>query len=266
MGIISSNTIQVGRRLIKTFGEGQNLKKVVTETLEDGNILTRVFNNEGKQLTERLKKVGNMEEVGDKLVKTTTKVVKDEEGVITKQVRDRVYDKKLVEEQLADMEKVKEFKRKSELFTGLNAEEEAELAKLLKSISDRHPALGERVETYAESGNLIKKILRSFKSNIQTTTDSMCKLRDYREYIHSDSSRVRIGAVEYNGKGLPYPARRNVIETDNGYISLYNMSLRDMRRLWQKFRPGNKYSFVRSLTSLDEPVKGDRITKLDKFL
>lgn len=260
MGIISSNTIQVGRRLVKTFGEGQNLKKVVTETLEDGNILTRVFNNEGKQLTERLKKVGNMEEVGDKLVKTTTKVIKDEEGVITKQVRDRVYDKKLVEEQLADMEKVKEFKRKSELFTGLNAEEEAELAKLLKSISDRHPALGERVAKYSESGNILEKILKSFQSGIETSTDYLSKVRNSRNFL-------KPGFTQYNLKGLPCPnGHSHVLNIGNALINMGKMTLRDMRRLFQKYHPGEKYSGIPSLARLDEPVEGDKITKLGKFL
>ena len=91
-GIISTKTIQVGKDLVKTFGEGAEFRKIMTQSLGKGKTLTKVYNDRDILLLERLKQVGNMEEVGDKLIKTTEKEVKDYLGHNTiEQITERVY-------------------------------------------------------------------------------------------------------------------------------------------------------------------------------
>ena len=74
------STIQVGTRLVREFGKGSNLKKVVTEVL-DGKVYTKVLNKDGKVVQERVKAFAE-KNVGDKFVKTTTKVLKEESKYI----------------------------------------------------------------------------------------------------------------------------------------------------------------------------------------
>ena len=60
--------MQVGSKLVRTFGSGSNVKHVITETA--GNkTYTRVVNSEGKQLANRVKEISR-QNVGDKLVIT----------------------------------------------------------------------------------------------------------------------------------------------------------------------------------------------------
>lgn len=64
-------TISTGLQLIRNFGSGANLRKVITEVI-DGKIVTKVLNSEGTLLTARTKTISN-QVVGDKFVKTVTK-------------------------------------------------------------------------------------------------------------------------------------------------------------------------------------------------
>ncbi len=81
--------VQIGARLVRRFGEGKNLKTVVTETL-NGKTFTRVLNSNGNTILDRAKKIDRYE-VGNKKVSTITKVSTDE-AALTRQVTDRVYD------------------------------------------------------------------------------------------------------------------------------------------------------------------------------
>ena len=40
------STIQIAQRLVRTFGQGENLRKVVTETIGEGKTLTKVFGSD----------------------------------------------------------------------------------------------------------------------------------------------------------------------------------------------------------------------------
>ena len=81
--------VQIGARLVRRFGEGPNLKTVVTETL-NGKTFTRVLDIHGNTILDRAKKIDRYE-VGNKKVSTITKVSRDE-AALTRQVTDRVYD------------------------------------------------------------------------------------------------------------------------------------------------------------------------------
>ena len=81
--------VQIGARLVRRFGEGKNLKTVVTETL-NGKTFTRVLDIHGNTILDRAKKIDRYD-VGNKKVSTITKVSKDE-AALTRQVTDRVYD------------------------------------------------------------------------------------------------------------------------------------------------------------------------------
>ena len=82
--------VQIGARLVRRFGEGKNLKKVVTETL-NGKTFTRVLDIHGNTILDRAKKIDRYD-VGNKKVSTITKVSKKSPDWLTKRITDRVYD------------------------------------------------------------------------------------------------------------------------------------------------------------------------------
>ena len=81
--------VQIGARLVRQFGEGKNLRKVVTETL-NGKTFTKVLDSNGNTILDRAKKIDRYE-VGNKKVSTITKVSDEPGHVLKKTVTDRVY-------------------------------------------------------------------------------------------------------------------------------------------------------------------------------
>lgn len=81
--------ITIGSRLVRTFGEGKNLRKIVSECV-DGKTYTRVLGADGKILTDRVKMI-ERSTVGNKKVSTITKVSKGADDVVSKSVYNRVY-------------------------------------------------------------------------------------------------------------------------------------------------------------------------------
>ena len=81
--------VQIGARLVRQFGEGNNLRKVVTETL-NGKTFTKVLDSNGNTIFDRAKKIDRYE-VGNKKVSTITKVSDKSGHVLQKTVTDRVY-------------------------------------------------------------------------------------------------------------------------------------------------------------------------------
>lgn len=78
----------VGNQLIRMFGEGANLKRVITETV-DGKTLTHVFDADGNRIISRAKSFAK-EAVGNKVVNTRTEVrLKGDNNY--KFITDRVY-------------------------------------------------------------------------------------------------------------------------------------------------------------------------------
>lgn len=82
--------LQVGARLVRRFGEGKNLRTVVTETL-NGKTFTKVLDSNGNTILDRVKKIDRYK-VGNKKVSTITKISSYDSNGLTKQVTDRVYD------------------------------------------------------------------------------------------------------------------------------------------------------------------------------
>lgn len=120
-GIISTKTIQVGKDLVKTFGEGAEFRKIMTQSLGKGKTLTKVYNDRDILLLERLKQVGNMEEVGDKLIKTTEKEVKDYLGHNTiEQITERVYLKHIVDRVLRAQETIRNIDNRAISIRGIS--------------------------------------------------------------------------------------------------------------------------------------------------
>ena len=60
--------MNVNLTIVRRFGNGDDLKKVITETI-GGKTITRVFDNSGKELINRVKTI-TVQHVGDKIVKT----------------------------------------------------------------------------------------------------------------------------------------------------------------------------------------------------
>ena len=81
--------VQIGARLVRQFGEGKNLRKVVTETL-NGKTFTKVLDSNGNTILGRAKKIDRYE-VGNKKVSTITKVSDEPGHALKKTVTDRVY-------------------------------------------------------------------------------------------------------------------------------------------------------------------------------
>lgn len=81
--------IQVGSKLVRTFGSGSNLRHAITETV--GNkTFTEVLDSEGKLLANRVKEI-TRQNIGDKLV-----ITRKEISPCTKEIdnqRDLIYDK-----------------------------------------------------------------------------------------------------------------------------------------------------------------------------
>ena len=82
-------TLTIGSRLVRTFGQGKSLRRIVTEVV-DGKTYTRVLNAEGEILKERVKMIERMK-VGNKKVSTITKVTEGADGQLRKYVYNRVY-------------------------------------------------------------------------------------------------------------------------------------------------------------------------------
>lgn len=81
--------ITIGSRLVRTFGEGKNLRKIVSECV-DGKTYTRVLGEDGKILTDRVKMI-ERSTVGNKKISTITKVSKNSDDEVSKSVYNRVY-------------------------------------------------------------------------------------------------------------------------------------------------------------------------------
>ena len=86
MNIVGTKCI--GNQLVRMFGKGPNLKRVVTETV-DGKTLTHVFDADGKRIISRAKSFAK-EAVGNKVVNTRTEVRLQGE-INYKLITDRVY-------------------------------------------------------------------------------------------------------------------------------------------------------------------------------
>ncbi len=85
------SVVTIGSRLMRTFGEGKNLRKIVTECV-DGKTYTKVLGADGEILIDRVKAF-ERSTVGNKKVLTTIKINQNDSGVVSKSVYDRVYDR-----------------------------------------------------------------------------------------------------------------------------------------------------------------------------
>ena len=96
--MITLGTQQIENKLVRIIGEGKGLKRVITEVV-DGKTLTHVFDADGNRILSRAKEIST-DRVGDKFVRTTTKVINDkrrssmavEPDTFRKIVTDRIYD------------------------------------------------------------------------------------------------------------------------------------------------------------------------------
>lgn len=86
--MIKLGTMQVGNKLVRMFGEGDKIRRVTTEVV-DGKILTQVFDKDGNHVVSRMKAMA-ADKVGNKTVRTTTKVYQDSDG-FARRTTDRVY-------------------------------------------------------------------------------------------------------------------------------------------------------------------------------
>ena len=87
--------VQIGARLVHSFGPGNGLRKVVTETL-NGKTLTKVMDSEGALIVERAKQIQKAK-VDNNNVNTITKITRrisrepQNYTYVTKEITDRVY-------------------------------------------------------------------------------------------------------------------------------------------------------------------------------
>lgn len=226
------STIQVGTRLVREFGKGSNLKKVITEVL-DGKVYTKVLNKDGKVVQERVKAFAE-KNVGDKFVKTTTKVLKEERMAspsIEKEVMDRVYD-------------------------------------------SGHRYLGSRntsYRQYVDTADWYKSRVtkRANNSDKMTITEFGGDGTRVFKYVF-DKNNSRIG-IDFNNKGLPLPDWAKSINqspSDDVYKNLHDKSLKDMLAYHFKVKPYQKYipdeAGLQSLNNrfADTP----KLTDLDKYI
>lgn len=226
------STIQVGTRLVREFGKGSNLKKVVTEVL-DGKVYTKVLNKDGKVVQERVKAFAE-KNVGDKFVKTTTKVLKEERmgsPSIEKEVMDRVYD-------------------------------------------SGHRYLGSRntsYRRYLNSDDWYKSRVTKRANNSDKTTITEFGGDGGRVFKYVfDKNNSRVG-IDFNNKGLPLPDWAKSINqspSDEVYKNLHNKSLKDMLAYHFKVKPYQKYiPDEAGLQSLNNRfAETPKLTDLDKYI
>ena len=163
---------QIANRLVRTFGSGANLKKIVTEVI-DGKTFTTVFDKEGSKIRTRVKAFAD-EVVGDKLVKTKKNVVQQRDCEPEKYIIDRVYS-------IADDTKTLIGKRRTAYSTV-----DGTLIKTGKGVVNKDS--GKEVYTYyGDNGTRLRK--------------------DY----YSDGL-LHDGYIQMNSLGLPYPNGRVVDE------------------------------------------------------
>lgn len=240
------STIQIAQRLVRTFGEGDKLKKVITETIGEGKTLTKVLDNEGKVIQERLKVIAPQEQVGDKFVSTTTKVLRYEDGQVEKTVLDRVY-------------------QPTAWKGGVSFDDEAEIADAgMECIGKKK--IGERLKKWI-NGILDRKVVQTQDKRLITEFNES-KNGKIREVMKKDKDFV-IGedgemtflrhSMNCNDKGLPMPHK---------FLSFgIKDTLRDMRIAFQKQYPGSRYAPSNfSFSSLDEHLPDMKLTDLDKYL
>jgi len=89
--------LKIGARLIKSFGSGENLRRVITETV-DGKTFTNIYDAAGNLLRQRVKEITRYS-VGNKNVITIKKINSEMKSgtnypeSTTKNFLDKVYDK-----------------------------------------------------------------------------------------------------------------------------------------------------------------------------
>ena len=202
------------------------------------------MDREGNVVKERLKVVAPQEQVGDKFVITTTKVVKDVNGEVKKTVRDRVYQPTAWKGTAYDDQEVIE--------TGMEC------------IGKRQ--VGERIKKWID-GILHRKSVQTNNRRLITTYDEFTNGK-IREKMYKDKDFVidADGELDYvrhsldcNKKGLPKP--KNFLDFGT------EKTLKDMRTAFQEKYPGDRYAPSNfSFSSFDEHLPEVKLTDLDKYL
>ena len=159
--------ITIGSRLVRTFGEGKNLRKIVSECV-NGKTYTRVLNADGKILTDRVKMI-ERSTVGNKKVSTITKVSKDSDNVVSKSVYNRVYNQE---------------------------------GQLLGSRNIFHPDITENSYYVSKQGNDLINLSKWVKNGLVRNKEYASNYPGCK-YIR----KIPRMMMRYNNKGLPRPYR-----------------------------------------------------------
>ncbi len=158
--------LQIGARLVRKFGEGKNLRKVVTETL-NGKTFTKVLDSNGNTILDRAKKIDRYE-VGNKKVSTITKVSDEPGHVLKKTVTDRVYNAE----------------------SGLLGTRRTDFVDL----GDDHVTKFVKTSVTKSSVAENRSIVKSFDIDNGLTRERVCFTEDHSNHLY------------HNNKGLPIPA------------------------------------------------------------
>jgi len=218
---------QIGARLIRSFGSGENLRKIVTETV-NGKTYTRVLDKDGNIVKERVKQIVRNQQVGNKKVNTVTKIISRPESSPHKLVYDRVYS--------AEGE-----------FLGSRAT----MFNIFSDGIEKDAVLKNRV-----GGNSFLKWFASGGKVASKVGGCPAGARPRTDIGYNCS-------VHYNDKGLPVPQWKNDVPEDVKGMSLKEMRDLHLKTHPEVFyaAPGSGLEF------LDKPTEGlATMNDLDKFI
>lgn len=219
-------TVQIGTRLVKPL---TNNRTVVTENLGKGKILTKVLNEDGSPLFERLKVVSEPQKVGNKTVIHTDRILQKGE-IISKSSVDRVYDG---EEYLGSREIIR------------NMTGPVECKKRIEYLPSDSDSASLRITKYNDEGLRMSEF-----DSVDYTTESIGVNRSRVERRGGTWRRA------FNNRGLMIP---------NALGDWEGMTILQMRKTLQESRPDLKYTNWPGMESLDARVE-EKATNLFDYL
>lgn len=229
----------LGTRLVRTFGSGERLRHVVSETV-NGKTYTKVLDNAGKVIRDRVKSFSQAS-VGDKFVKTRTTVISSY-GDLKKEIYDRVY-----------------------------SSDSKELLGMRETVCDLHPdgtIYDFIVDKQARNTGRYRKYFDSngrvyTKGHITFWDNNSCKNQEFSLGSQSISLGGPVGRINYTKRGLPLSVEVAALDTD----LCNNKSLKELTALHREIAPHKPYSEGVNLGFLDNNIsQSHNLSNLDLFL
>ena len=218
-------TISTGLQLVRNFGNGANLRKVITEVI-DGKIVTKILNSEGTLLFARTKTISN-QVVGDKFIKTVTKELTEKQPhPFLKRDIPFYWGSKTVTDRVYRANDIGDYQKLGERIVYYN-----------RGASDIYHKIG--VLKRAANGSETYTRFRTIRGLGDERFDKVIiknakRDGDYYKHMRNGIIGKDDYYINYNNLGLPVP---------NGahWAEFANTSLKDMLNIHYNIHPGKNY-------------------------